>query len=407
MNIQQKNINWLNVIFNNNITQNSITFLILVKIWAYYETRDENWISHFIEHMFFNWWKKYKTSKEVSQLIDKLGWSFNAFTSDEKVGYYVKVAPEFSEIAIEVLSDMLIDSTFLESEIEKEKNVITQEIKMYEDDPRDVLSEKRKLSYYWDNNFWRPIIWTVDNINNFDRNKLIDFKDKFYHKKNTYFIVSWNILNQNILEENLNKYFKNYKNNWDIISIKYEQNQIENKLMSFNKKTEQNHLILSLEWFNTNHEKSIISNVLSVVLWWNMSSRLFQTIREKYWLAYYIYCYHDDNLFNWAFKIVWWIEKEKFQKWIDEITNEIDQISKWNIDKEEFDRAMWFIKWKLKLGLESSDDIAFFLWDQIINKWYLEDIEQIIKKYEEVNLDELNEFAKILNKNNFFGYYVY
>lgn len=121
----------------------SITIKIYCKAGSYYEDEKHNGISHFLEHMFFKGGKKYQTPKEVSLAIDKIGGDFNAFTSEEKVAYYVRCAPNYRETAFDVLSDMMVFARFDTEEMEKEKGVVIQELKMYEDEPRDVLEQNR------------------------------------------------------------------------------------------------------------------------------------------------------------------------------------------------------------------------------------------------------------------------
>ena len=118
---------------------NSTTVQILAKAGSIYETRETNGISHFLEHLFFKWWKKYKTPKEVAEAVDSFGWGFNAFTWEEYAWYYVKSAPEFVEKSIDVLWDMILNAQFPQAEMEREKWVVIQEIMMYEE----------ILQYWW------------------------------------------------------------------------------------------------------------------------------------------------------------------------------------------------------------------------------------------------------------------
>ena len=158
MKYEIKNIAGIDCIFAPMEDSHSITIKIYCKAGSYYEDEKHNGISHFLEHMFFKGGKKYQTPKEVSLAIDKIGGDFNAFTSEEKVAYYVKCAPNYREVAFDVLSDMMVFARFDPEEMEKEKGVVIQELKMYEDEPRDVLEQKRGEWYYGKNNYGRPVI---------------------------------------------------------------------------------------------------------------------------------------------------------------------------------------------------------------------------------------------------------
>jgi predicted Zn-dependent peptidase len=137
---------------------NSITLQIMCKAGSIYESPALNGISHFLEHNFFKGGKKYKTPKEVAEAVDRFGGEFNAGTGSTSVNYYVKCAPNFATEALDVLADMMMEAQFPEAELEREKGVVIQELKMYEDAPQALVNEKRAHRYFGDNSFGRPII---------------------------------------------------------------------------------------------------------------------------------------------------------------------------------------------------------------------------------------------------------
>ena len=153
MKYEVKQIAGINCIFAPLNDANSITVEILVKAGSIYENEQTNGISHFLEHMFFKWGKKYSDPHQVAQAVENFGGEFNAFTSGDHAGYYIKCAPDFVEKAVDVLSDMMVSARFPKEELEREKWVVLQEIQMYKDDPQSLVYDKWKHGSSW----WRCI----------------------------------------------------------------------------------------------------------------------------------------------------------------------------------------------------------------------------------------------------------
>ena len=162
----------------------------MCKSWSQNETFEQGGISHCIEHMFFKWWERYKTQKDVAETLDCIWADYNASTSSDIVDYYVKCAPEFIEKAIDVLADMLMNAKFDEKELEKEKWVIIQEMKMREDDPMRLVYKKWTQWYLWDNSFGRPVIWTEKTVSSFTSSDLKKYRESLYTKDNLIIVVA-------------------------------------------------------------------------------------------------------------------------------------------------------------------------------------------------------------------------
>lgn len=158
MKFEQKILSGLTTLFVPMNDTYSTTVQVFVKAGSIYETRETNGISHFLEHMFFKGGKKYQTPASVAQAVESFGGEFNAYTGEEMASYYVKCPPAFATKAIDVLADMMIHAQFPQEEMEKEKLVVVQEIKMYEDNPQAMVSEKRNTRYTGDNPYGRSIL---------------------------------------------------------------------------------------------------------------------------------------------------------------------------------------------------------------------------------------------------------
>src|SRR3989339_225179 len=185
----------------------AITALVLFKVGSRYETKSENGISHFIEHMMFKGTKKRPNTLALSKDLDRVGAEYNAFTSRDYTGYYVKVDAEKLELALDVLSDMLLNSKFEEGELEKEKGVISEEIRMYEDNPMMFIDDLFEENLFGsDHPLGRSIAGTVKGINGFSRKKMIDYREKYYTPNNTVLVLTGNLKNKKI-NELTEKYF--------------------------------------------------------------------------------------------------------------------------------------------------------------------------------------------------------
>mgnify|MGYP002346214739 CR=1 FL=1 len=406
MQYEIKKINWIDVIFSNIPTSNSVTVLILSKAWSIYEKRETNWISHFLEHMFFKGWKKYPTPQIVAETIDEIWWEFNAYTGEEYAGYYVKAAPQYIFRGIDVLGDMLVNSLFPVDEMEREKSVVIQEIMMYEDMPHRLVIDKFKRYFYGDNSYGRPITWPAENIKTFTQDDLFQHKNSLYTKDNTIIIIAWKIENQADIEDKVSETFKELPEKRIYEMPKFDKFKPENRIEFTDKKTEQNHLVIWVDWYDIFDEKRFAADILSIILWWNMSSRLFQEIREKRGLCYYISGNHYNGEINWLFMIRAGIEKDRFDFGTQAIYDELQKIAEGDIKKEEFEKALWYLKWSTQIWIETSDQMAEFIWRQYLIKKEIESLEDILRDYEKVKYEEIVEMANILSKDKLYMYYI-
>jgi len=406
MNYKIYNINWIDVILAPMKDTYSTTIQILVKAGSVFETKENNGISHFLEHMFFKGWERYPDAKSVSKAIDRIGGEFNAFTGKQRVGYYVKTNKNHTSKAIDVLSDMMVNAKFPKNEIEKERWVILQELKMYEDSPQKDIYDKFRRYYYGDNNYGWTTLGTIDNINSISQQNFFDYKNKLYTKQNMVIVVSWDLPNEDEIKEDIKNKFQNLLD-WENKSIPKKPNYKPNiKLKSIDKDTQQNHLILWAPWFDKNDSRRYAASILATILGWNMSSKLFQAIREDKGLCYYIIGSHNASINDGLFWIKTWLQKDKFQEWLKEIYNQVQSMSKWKFTKQDYEDALGYVIGNMQISTETSDDVAGFLWNQYLLKWEIKTIDQIISNYQNVNFQDIKDIAAYLNKSNWYGCYI-
>lgn len=401
-----ENIAWIECIFAPMQDTNSITLQIMCKAWSIYESPELNGISHFLEHNFFKGGLKYKTPKEVAEAVDRFGGEFNAGTGNATVSYYVKCAPNFAEQALDVLADMMMHAQFPTAELEREKGVVIQELKMYEDNPQSLAMDKRQHRYLGENSYGRPIIGTIENIQSFDQNTLNAYKSALYTKDNLIIVIAGKITDEDKIKKLISDYFSDLPEQKSITKPDFPFYLPETSESFFEKKTEQNHLIIAARGFNGDQQQRHAAKILTTILWGNMSSRLFQNIREKQGLCYYIRAAHYTEPEYGDFVIRAGIDKERFEFGMEKIFEEIQHIAKGDVSKAEFDNAIGFLNGQIQMGIESSDDMANFLGSQYLEYGTIETLPEILSHINAVNLEEVQAICPLLQKEKLYLYYV-
>lgn len=401
-----KNIAGIDCLFAPMEDVNSITIEIMCKAGSVYENRENNGISHFLEHLFFKGGEKYPTPKSVAEAVDKFWGEFNAYTGDEFAGYYVKCAPAFIDQAIDVLADMMNHAKFNIAEMEREKWVVIQELKMYEDNPMAMAMEKWQTYYFGDNNFGRPIIGNETNIQSFTQQMLFDHKAELYTKDNLIIVIAGKIKDEQTIIDQITKEFNDLptKKTWN--KTEYTNYLPQEHTGFYEQKNEQAHIVISAPGFKGDDETRYAANVLATILGGNMSSRLFQNIREKQGLCYYIKAMHASSQDVWTFLIRAGIDKKKFDFGIEKIYEEIEKIAQGNITQEEFDNAIGYNEWQIQMGIESSDEMASFIGNQYLIYKKINTLEEILKKYKNLHLEDIKNVAKKLSKENLYLFYI-
>ena len=261
---------------------NSVTIQIMCKAGSVYETLELNGIAHFQEHMFFKGGKKYPTPKAVAEAVDRFGGEFNAGTGNDEVAYFVKCAPQFLEQGLDVLADMMMDAQFDPEELEKEKQVVIQEIKMYEDNPAALVGRKWKQRYFGPSSYGRGTLGTIASMSALTREDLVKYKQNLYTKDNMLIVIAGNITDEEGVKQLIAEYFSGLPSKAGIMKPAFDGYLPREHRASFEKGTEQNHIIISARGFSGIQEQKYAAKLLAHVLGGSMSSRLFQKIREEY-----------------------------------------------------------------------------------------------------------------------------
>jgi predicted Zn-dependent peptidase len=375
----------------------SLTVLVVVGTGSKYEKKEENGISHFLEHMYFKGTKKRPTPREIAETLDRVGGIYNAFTSQEYTGFFAKVSFENLNLALDWISDILLNSILPEREIEREKGVIVEEINMIGDNPMTLVENLWLKVLFGDQPAGWPITGTKEKIKRITREKLLKYMKTQYVAGNTVLVIAGNFKIKEA-KEKVKKYFRKIKTGKWRKRAKLIEKQKEPQFISKNKETDQFHLILGVRGVKLSDKRRYTQNVLANVLGGTMSSRLFQRIREEMGIAYYIKTESHSDLDSGFLATSAGLRLGSLEKGISEILREYKRISK-NISSEELKKAKENLKGKISLLLESSDARAIFFASQELLEKKILTPKEIFREIDKISLSQLKNFANLIFKS--------
>lgn len=371
----------------------TVTLSLLCRAGSRCENKINNGVSHFIEHLIFKGTAKRPTTFDISKELDGIGAVFNAYTSKDHTNFYIKAASEKIELAFDVLSDMLMNSKFAKDDIEKEKGVILEEMKMYEDNPTLYIEELFENLIFESHELGRHIIGTRETILQMDQKQITQYLSDLYHPRNMVLAVAGKFSHQTI-KNFINKYF-NFKFGGEKMGLKnFIEKQSKPKIFLLNKDTEQVHVAIGFLGYNYGHKNLMALCILAVILGGNMSSRLFINIREKLGLCYFIKA--DLNIYQDAgnLMICSGLDKSRINTAIPLIIKELEKIKNDGITEEELKLAKDFLEGHLVIQMEDSENIANYFGRQEILTGKIVEPKEKIKKIKRVSLEEVNMVAK-------------
>ncbi len=329
---------------------------VTVGVWVNAGSRDEQssqaGYSHFIEHMLFKGTSK-RSSADISREIDALGGEMNAFTSRETTTYYVKVLDQQLQRALELLSDLFLHSRFAPREIEKEKQVILEEVRMVRDDPEDLVQELHSGQVLRRHPLGRPILGQEKTIREIRRIDLLRYVETRYDPRQTVISIAGNFDHAH-LDPMVARYFG--KGRWaktDSANGRHPPD-LHGGVLLKKKRLEQVHLCLGLNGIAAGHEDRYALYALNSVLGGSVSSRLFQEIREKRGLAYSIYSFLSGYSDSGMITVYAATRPKEVDRVVDLVCREIKRIGTKGVERKELEQAKIQMKGSLMLSLESS-----------------------------------------------------
>lgn len=336
----------------------SVTVMSLVHTGSRNETKDSNGISHFLEHMCFKGTTT-KTGKDIMRYLDGLGAETNAFTSHELTGYYIKSITKHWKKSLAVVADIYLNSTFPEIEMEREKGVILGEISMYEDMPIRQVQELFHTLVYGDQPAGWAILGPRKNIINMTREHFLNYHIKQYVADATTIVVSGKITPAEVIAET-KQAFITIPQGKNTVAQKVTNNQLEPKILIQNKKTDQTHLVFGYRTVGYTHKDSIILKVLASLLGGGMSSRLFEKLREDMGVGYYVHAQQNAQRDCGILQTSCGIDSTRLGEVIFALQNEYMRLTTETVDEKELQKTKDYIIGNFHMGLESSDDQAYY-----------------------------------------------
>ncbi|MBU4347289.1 insulinase family protein [Patescibacteria group bacterium] len=400
------------------------TVLVMVRTGSKYENKNNSGISHFLEHMFFKGTEKRPDALAISSELDGIGAEFNAFTGKEYTGYWVKAASDKIELAMDVVSDMLLNSKLNEKEIEREKGVIIEELNMYRDNPAMYIEDLFEELLYGNQPAGRDTIGTKENILKFRRQDFMDYLTSQYGAQNTFVCVAGNVgkkqkvklsfprkresrgstdnswIPDQVGNDNkevyglINKYFSKLKPSdfKEKPPVKEKQSKPEIKLHY--KKTDQAHLSLGVRAFSIGRKDEHALKAAAILLGGSMSSRLFIELRERKGLAYSVKTQAEFYTDSGYLTTEAGVPIGKAAEAIKIILNEYKKLAETLVDKKELERTKNLIRGRAAIQLESSDNVASWYGKHMVLRDKILTPEEFLKAMDSVTVKDIQRVAR-------------
>lgn len=394
--------NGIPVLIDNIESINTVSLGIFVNTGSRNEYPEESGVSHYIEHMMFKGTET-RTAKEISEIIDNEGGMINAYTSRDLTVYYIQMLSNKIGTGIDVLSDMFMNSTFSEENLEKERNVIIEEIRMYDDIPEEIIHDEN-VKYAVTGVQSNSVLGTIESLKGITRERFLKYFNEQYVASNLVISVAGKVDVDEIytlLNKGIGKFRdSNFRRDIDTSFI---INGGENLIK---KETNQVHLCFNTRGNGVKDDMKYPGAIISSVLGGNMSSRLFQKIREERGLAYSVYSYGTAFLEGGLFTIYAGTTKESYKEVLEIIKNEFNDIRENGITESELQKSKNQFLSMLTFSLESSKGKmsrmanSYLLYDKVI------DIDEIIEKIEKITLEDIKKTAEYLFQEEYYSYTV-
>ncbi len=372
----------------------SIGAILMVKVGSRNETRGVNGISHFFEHMPFKGTKKWPTAQAVNQVIDSRGGVFNAFTNQEQTAFWVKLAKKHLPVALEFLHQLIFQPLLPAEELERERGVILEEIKMRADDPMINVGDSFEEQIFQKSRLGQPIIGTPENIKSMKREQFFNHLNRWYRPENMVLAIAGGIGKD--VSKLAEEIFTGRRDKAEKIGRgeKYGVKQTKPDINMITKKIEQVHFCLGLRTFKRDHPDRYVLGVLKTILGGSTSSRLWNEIREKRGLAYYVRTGNDafTDTGYLATQAGCAIDKaeEALKITIENYAYMADKL----VSPEELTLAKEYLKGRLALSWEDSQDVAGYLADDYLFEGKIRSIDELYREIDRVTAEKVLEVAK-------------
>ena len=377
----------------------SFTLLVLFGTGSKYEIKKNNGISHFLEHMFFKGTRSRPRPGEISQALDDIGAEHNAFTAKEYTGYWVKAAARHFPLALDIVSDILLEPLFDAREIEKERGVIFQEMNLYRDTPQRRIHTIFESLLYGDQPAGWDIIGTTEALTSLSRKDFLQYRKTHYVGSNAVLVVAGACKEAEAIRR-ITKVFSDFSNGKPKQKIAVREHQTKPAVHIEYKKTDQTHLVMGGRAYDMFDERRFAALVLATILGGKTSSRLFQDIREKRGLAYTVSANAEQFTDSGYFSVYAGVPHEKAMEVVRRVIYGFKKIREEGVVSGELRRAKDYWRGQFAISLESSDEVASFFGGHEL--FYRASVtpEELMDRIEMVGAAEIQQAARDIFQTN-------
>jgi predicted Zn-dependent peptidase len=372
----------------------STAVMVMYAAGSRYEREQEGGIAHFCEHMFFKGTERRPDARQIAFEVDSIGGEFNAFTSKEYTGYYIKCAAEHVPVALDVLSDMLLHSRFDGEEIEREKGVIVEEMNMYLDTPTDYLPGVYDRLCYGDTPLGRDIIGRKETVRAATRETFLDYMGRWYVPSRMAIGLGGAVTDAAVSQ--VEDLFGTRPARETGSYEGWSANGAPRRIALHKKESDQFHLRIGGAGLPIGHPDRYAAQVLATVLGGGMSSRLFSEVRERRGLAYYVFAQHGQYLDAGSLYTQAGVDLERADEAVRTIVDQLRGIEREPVPAEELRKAKSFLKGRLVLGLEDPRSIVGFGLRGLVLEGRARELPEVLDGIESVTAEDLQRVANEL-----------
>lgn len=398
--IERKLKNGIPVFFDKIDEIQSVTIGIFVGTGSKHEKKDEYGVSHLLEHMMFKGTNK-RTAKELSEEIDDIGGNINAYTGKETTAYYIQLLSSRLDVGIDILSDMFLNSTFTEENLEKEKKVVIEEINMYEDIPEEKVHDINSI-FAISGDQSNIVLGSIESVNGINREILVDYFNRKYTPDNMVISLAGNMDIKKVmdmLEDTMGKIEKKETQTNEEFPMTINSGE---KILK--KDTNQVHLCINTKGISYLDEDRYKYSIIFNILAGNMSSRLFQKIREDRGLAYSIYSYMSNFKEGGLCTIYAGTTSKDYKEVIKIVLEEFDEIKQNSVTEKELERSKNQFLSSMTFGLENSRSRMSRLANSYLSYGKIKTIEKTIEEIESISCKDIKEVANKIFSKEYYSY---
>lgn len=371
----------------------SVTVLVMVEAGSKYESKNINGLSHFLEHMVFKGTPRRPKATDISRELDGLGAQYNAFTGQEYTGYYAKVAAQQLDKALDIVSDLYLNPMFPVEEIEREKGVIVEEIRMYQDMPHRDVHDVLSALIHGDQPAGWSIAGTEDHVRSFTREQLITYRSEHYVSQATTVVVAGSF-DESTIQTQVEKLFGSLSVSAKKGKDKVIEKQDVPRFVIKHKETDQAHVAIGVRSFSLFDPRIPVMNVMMTVLGKGMSSRLFSKMRDQLGICYYVNAGHDTYTDHGNVVLAAGVDVSRLGEAVKGIMEECIRLKTEPVGEAELEKAKNYMIGTTMLELETSEARSEFVGSQEILKGKVQTLEESIAKIRAVTSSDIQKLAQ-------------